>query len=155
MSLSTDTSLLTALLDLELVVLLRDAIRTADLSSGAGANASSSVGSTPALPPAATYESTPSQVHEPHLNARPIIHITDKIEPRFAYHQAVDCRPFCPCPPVVCEDSKITPSPIQSPWAVMPWQFPPAPVLKIKLVTLRPDNTGVGPYKGSVLDCVI
>src|SRR5437867_3758963 len=76
MGIDSGVNLLVASVDLQLVRLLRDAIRTADLSSGKGGGPLGSVGIGP----------RPTATPTPRINSRPVIHPTVRIEPRMSAH---------------------------------------------------------------------
>jgi hypothetical protein len=144
-SLATQASLIVATLDLELVRLIRGAMRTADLASARGSRA--------LLTPTDRFEPRKVLHPEPRFEPRRVIHPTPRFEPRPVERTAKtspDCVPLCsaPCCP---ETSHITPSPIQPPWKVLPWENPPPPAQVIKVVIHRPDNE----CKGSIIDCFI
>ena len=143
MGIDSGVNLLVASLDLQLVRLLRDAIRTADLSSGKGAGIGGAAGVGP----------RPVATPTPRIESRPVIHPTLRIEPRMSAH------PVKPEPPVDVvvisthepEQSRIKQSPIQPPWKVLPWEKPSEPEPKLKVIQRRPDV----PVKGTVFDVFI
>jgi hypothetical protein len=144
--------LLVAGLDLQLVRLLRGAIRTADIASGRGQPVSG-LGPAPTPPPVLHVH--PDAVYEPRRH----IHPEPRVEPRRVIHPPPRVEP---CPPILacsapCEPFEIKPAPvahpsrIQPPWRVLPWQtpVPPRPVLKV--VIRRPDIV----RRGQLLDVFI
>ena len=141
--LENNASLLVASLDLQLVRLLRDAIRTADLSSGAGA---------PGFGPAAVVEPRPRHHPDPLIEPRPRVRPTPRFEPRPVIHptprieaslnDAARVAPPDPCPPR---------SPLQPPWKVLPWEQVVSPPALIKINVVRPDIH----HKGSLIDLFI
>ena len=144
MGLESNIALVVASLDLKLVQLLRDAIRTTDL---AGACASGgNLAPTPEFLPRRHFTPEPFIENRRHIHpqtlyeARPVIHPQPRVvEPP---------PPICPPPEPISHQSK---SPFVPPWKVMPWQNPPQPALKIKLIKLRPDIV----RKGSLIDCFL
>jgi hypothetical protein len=143
--LESNIALVVASLDLKLVQLLRDAIRTTDIA-GARANGRHIIDPEPEflprrhLTPTPVIESRPRIHPEPRYEARPVIHPEPRIVP--------PPPPICPPPETV---SHLTKSPFVPPWKVMPWENPPQPALKIKLIKLRPDIV----TKGSLIDCFL
>ena len=151
MGLDTAVSLIVASLDLQLVRLLRDAIRTTELSDPscacgpAGHPSHNSVGhqSRPVL--------TPEPVIEPplHLHSSPII------EPREVIRLDPEVLPPDPalCPDFTADFNRA--SPIEPPWKVLPWERaePPAcpPVKVVKRVLPPPDIA----HKGTLIDFFI
>jgi len=137
-------SLIVASSELKLVELLRDAIRTADLSSAK-------------VPGESTVESCPCQcdrfesqaVFEPRLHFRstPVYEPPQVIHPAPRLAPEPPCRAPAPCP----EHHKPIPNYIQPPWAILPWQTPPQPAAQIKVVVHRPDIVN----KGSLIDFFI
>ena len=147
MSLATNVSLIVAELDLKLVQLVRGAMRAADAASGKAGGLSACP-----IRPAAVFEPRPRLHPTPLIEPRPRIHPTPRFEPRPVIH-----------PQVVIEDSLVVacdgqgkkdtkhPSPIQPPWAVLPWQTPSQPKPIIKRFISRTDIK----TKGSLLDLFI
>jgi len=150
-SLASNVSLIVATLDLQLVRLLRDAIRTTDL---AGARQASRGDLT--LPPQ-TIEPRPHVHPEPVFDPRPVIHPTPRFEPRPVLHPIprLDPRNVIPAPPCECEEPHEHISPFQPPWRQLPWKPcleappPPPPVIKVKVY--RTDTIS----KGSLIDFFI
>ena len=142
--LESNIALVVASLDLKLVQLLRDAIRTTDL---AGARAGSgNLAPTPEFLPRRHFTPEPFIENRRHIHpqtlyeARPVIHPQARVvEPP---------PPICPPAEPIAHQSK---SPFVPPWKVMPWQNPPQPALKIKVIKLRPDIV----RKGSLIDCFL
>ena len=143
--LESNIALVVASLDLKLVQLLRDAIRTTDVA-GARANGRHLIEPEPEflprrhLTPTPVIEARPRIHPEPRYEARPVIHPEPRIVP--------PPPPICPAPEPV---SHLTKSPFVPPWKVMPWENPPQPALKIKVIKLRPDIV----TKGSLIDCFL
>ena len=140
-----NANLIIATLDLQLVKLLRGAIRTADLS-GSRADGRS-------LSPADTYSPRRVIHPEPRYEARPVIHPT----PRYAMVPVERMQRTNPdlIPPMAAtcapEPSHLTPSPIQPPWKTLPWENPPPAARVVKVFIHRPDIAS----KGSIIDCFI
>ena len=142
MGLESNIALVVASLDLKLVQLLRDAIRTTDL---AGARNNGSI--TPEVEILPRRHLVPTPLIEPRVHihpqtlyeARPVIHPQPRVEPP---------PPICPPAEPV---SHLTKAPFVPPWKVMPWENPPQPALKIKVIKLRPDIV----RKGSLIDCFL
>src|SRR3954454_16142638 len=143
--LESNIALVVASLDLKLVQLLRDAIRTTDIA-GARANGRHLIEPEPEFLP--RRHLTPTPVIEP----RPHIHPEPRYEARPVIHPEPRCvpppPPICPAPEPI---SHLTKSPFVPPWKVMPWENPPQPALKIKVIKLRPDIV----TKGSLIDCFL
>jgi hypothetical protein len=153
-SLNSYINAIVATAQLEVVQLVTQAIRTADISAGAQAGGPLGV----VVRPAAFYEARSAALHaEARIDERQAIYTRHAVrccEP--ADHQCKtrrSCEPFCvtdsqQAPTVV----HAPPSPIQPPWAVLPWPQNPALSVKvIKLITTRPDNA----CNGTILDCFI
>ncbi len=143
-SLPANVSLIVASLDLQLVRLLRSAIRTADRASnpcGCG--------------PAARFE--PRQVihSTPRYEPRPVLPPTPRFEPRCIERPLKTCLDpdlrSAPCAPDAPQATHIAKSPIQPPWKTLPWENPPPPAKVVKIIIRRPDNLS----KGSIIDCFI
>jgi hypothetical protein len=137
--LSNNVSLLVANLDLRLVQMLRQAMRTADISAAASAGAGHAVvDHSPARAatrtilkvekekiPAATFEPCPKNHAHPRL---------------------AELQPYTQTRPVLPMDSKFT---IQAPWKVLPWPKQIRPTLPpgqhvIKNGAYRADESSVG-----------
>jgi hypothetical protein len=140
--LESNIALVVASLDLKLVQLLRQAIRVTDL---AGAKENGSLTPTISILPRRHIEPTPLIVPRRHIHPqtlyepRPVIHPRPRVEP---------APPICPPPETCCHQSK---SPFVPPWKVMPWENPPQPALKVKVIKLPPDIV----RKGSLIDCFL
>jgi hypothetical protein len=142
---SNNVALLLAALDLKLVQLVRGAMRAADEAAG------KELGALVREP-----EFQPRQVihPEPRYEPRPVIHPEPRYEPRPVIHPAprvVEPPPAVCCPPGPEHKPRITPSPFVPPWKVLPWENPPQPLLKVKVIKLKPDIV----RKGSLIDCFI
>ena len=141
MSLETNVSLIVATLDLQLVKLLRGAIRAADTASARENHGSS----------AAIFEPRRVIHPEPRYEPRQVIHPTPRFDARpieRLHKTSPDLIPSCSvtCAP---EPSHITRSPIEPPWKKLPWENPAPPAQVIKVFTHRPDNS----CKGTIIDC--
>lgn len=140
-----------ATLDLQLVRLLRDAMRVADVSS-AKDNCCGPLRNDfrcdrfeqrPVIHPEPRYERRQVIHPEPRYEPRPVIHPTPRIE-----EQNNCCPPPPCCEPDPCEKTK---SPLLPPWKTLPCDIKvPAPV-QIKIVVQRPDIH----HKGSLIDLFI
>lgn len=157
MGLEAVASLVVATLDLQVVRLLRDAIRTTELS-----------GQTPPLDPAGVpVDGPPPPVR--HLHPEPVVeptrhlHPPPIVEPREVIHLAPRILPPNPigCPPCDGADPCARDghkSPVEPPWKVVPWdprfaaaRQPPAPAKVVKLVIRPPDSS----HKGTLIDFFI
>jgi hypothetical protein len=147
--LEATASLLVAAADLKLVRLLRDAIRTADLSSRPGGACLSPIGT---IPQAASFEGRRILHPEPRFLPRPVIHPTPRFEPRPVVHPTP--REVPPLPPP-CDDAAPCPikrhSPLDPPWKMAVRELPVPPALKLKVVVHRTDVV----HKGSLIDLFI
>ena len=148
----SSVNLLVASLDLKLVRLLREAMRAADDRGGVDRNS--------LIGPAAMVEPRPQIRPEPVVEPRLHHHPEPVFEPRPVHRPAEPSAtpPTCGCPAsaeLPRAEVKLSGSPIQPPWKVLPWQNPPAerprPVQKVKLVIGRPDICN----KGGVIDFFI
>lgn len=154
MDLATTASLIVATFDLAVVRSIRDAIRTADISSGRQQPVS---GLGPAPNPEPRRHIHPEPVYEP----RPHIHPTPKFEERTIYYsvrfkpcgdsiQPPICAPVIPidvAPAVKCP----TECPLPPIWATLPpvpERAPASPSRVIKMVVTRSDIE----IRGAVLD---
>ena len=142
--LPSNVSLLVASLDLQLVRLLRGAIRAADQASRPA------VGN---ITPAAVIEPRPRHRPDPLIEPRPRIRPTPRFEPRPVFHTTKrleaalnDAARGAPapdrCPPATLK------SPFPPPWKVPPPDCVPAPRPLLKINTRRLDTTN----KGSLVD---
>jgi hypothetical protein len=148
-------SLVVATFELKEVQLVRDAIRTADISSGKGQPVSK-------IGPAPNNFDRRFHFHpEPKIEPRRHIHPEPVIEPRRHIRPPDRFEPSGPRrvePPDVVVIPVPVPCPkrghtIQPPWKVLPWQQEPAPRVapKIKVVVKPPDIA----LKGTLIDCFI
>lgn len=152
MGLESSVGLIVATLDLQLVRLLRGAMRGED-GDGFGPGARRLIHPGPGIE--ARKRITPESVIEP----RPRIHPQPKFEPRPVL-RAEHVPPAVACPtcdgPASAEKSSAPSSPVQPPWRVLPWdqRYPRTPrvvVRKIKVSVARPDIV----CKGSLIDLFI
>ena len=152
-ALAGNVQVLTAALDLKLVTLLRGAMRAADIASGR-MEPVSQLGPAPTPPPPLGLN--PEPVFEPRLHIHPtpvfeprqVIHLTPRVQqpPPITLPASIQIEPApCGC------GSGHSSSPIQPPWAIMPWQNPVPPAPKVKVVKVRPDIIS----KGSLIDFFI
>jgi hypothetical protein len=135
-------SLIVAASDLEVVRLIRGAIRAADIASGKGCGV---------LTPEPIIEPRRRFHPEPEILPRRRIHPTPRFEPRPVYHPTprLECSP----PPAPCDPPlpPHCPCPIQPPWKQLVWQTPIPPRATLKVVQYKTDI----PHKGSLLDVFI
>ena len=147
MALDARIDLLVAALDLKLVRLLRDAIRTTAEAAGRGQSVSG-------LGPAPNNflgrrRIEPTPVIEPRKRIEP----TPRIEPRTVIHltpRVVEPPPLV-CPPAEPEKCRIGKSGLVPPWKVLPWERPVEPAIIVKVIKRNPDIV----RKGSLIDCFI
>lgn len=147
MGLEANVSLIVTTLDLQLVRLLRDAMKTTPTAatlSGA------------ALQPADRFEPRPHLHPQPAIESRPHIRPAPRFEPRPVVHPIRRAVPLPQCagaPPAgVAAPAKPTlPNPIQPPWKLLAWRTPIPPKPQIKVTIYRPDIVS----KGSLLDFFI
>jgi hypothetical protein len=142
----SSASLVVASLDLQLVRLLRDAIRTADIHGGKFCGGDRGVIRSCDILPRRPI--TP----EPKILPRRRIHPTPRFEPRPVIHPTPRAEPQAP---IAASDPQNPPvrtvSPIQPPWKQFVWQTPLAPPPILKVVRYKTDI----PHKGSLLDLFI
>jgi hypothetical protein len=136
---------LVATFDLEVVQLLRDAIRTTEAAGALEGRT---------LQPAAVYEPRrhfqPDPVVDPrrHLAAGAVIQRAGVVRAG----ESVLKTDACEAPPAAPQLAMTpTPSPIQPPWKTVPWEDGPRPA-PLKITIVRPD---ILISKGSVLDLFI
>jgi hypothetical protein len=150
-ALDARVELLVAALDLKLVQLLRDAIRTTAAAGGRG-GAASGLGPAPntgvgGVVPRKRVEP------EPVIEPRKRIHPTPRFEPRpviYLTPRVVEPPPAV-CPPAEPEKARIGKSFLVPPWKVLPWEQPPSPPISIKVIRRKPDIV----RKGTLIDCFI
>jgi hypothetical protein len=142
--------LITATLDLQLVRLLRQAMRTADIASGK-CQPIVALGPAPNCPVAHDH---PIVEPTPRFEPRPVIHPTPRFEPRPRIHPSEAPRPKLIPVDVIAipvEEAHAAKSPIEPPWKVLPWQNPPPMAPRLK-VLIRPVDVC---RKGSILDVFV
>ena len=138
-------SLAVASLDLRVVQLLRDAIRTADIAGGkfGGLPLTVSGSSINAIAlPRDRFEPTP------HIEPRTTIHPTPRFEPRPVFHERID---IAVAPSDTCgktELAAVDRTPLPPPWRTPVWETPIQPAPKVKLHIHRTDVHN----KGSLID---
>jgi hypothetical protein len=139
--------LVVAAMDLEVVRLLRDAIRTADLSHGGQEGPLGTI----VKPPFARRD----HFHpEPRFEPRPVVHPTPRFEPRPVIHptprigadKPCPIAAYKPCPAPVAKE--VNEGPLPPPWRMPAWKIPlpPAPVVKVHIHRTDVHN------KGSLID---
>ena len=148
-SIDARVDLVVAALDLKVVRLVRDAIRTADLSAG---GVPGPLGTVVFRNAAARARVIP----EPRFEPRVVYHPQPRFEPRQTIHPQATYAPapLIEQPPtVLCEPEQPVRNrcPIQPPWRVLPWEIPAQPAPKVKVVVVRPDIVS----KGSLIDFFI
>lgn len=139
-NLAASATLITATLDLQLVRLLRQA---------AGAP-----GGGPIVPigPAPTPEPRPHIHPTPYFEPRPHIEPSPHFEPRRVYHpEKIEPQVCPPAAPAEPETPRVAKSPLEPPWKLLPWKYPPPPPAVLKVV-LHPTDV---PKKGTVFDVFI
>ncbi|HWE94819.1 MAG TPA: hypothetical protein VG269_12715 [Tepidisphaeraceae bacterium] len=157
--LATNASLIVAALDLQVVQLLRAAIRTADLqsladrqSSPAASTAAQSAGHSHRRGGDCYCESqrseccNPAYCCSPVYSSRRVLHPTPRVDLHCAPRLALD-RHEKVAEPVTAA----TPSPIQAPWKTLAWKDTPRVTMKVKMVQRRTDIIN----KGSLIDYFI
>jgi hypothetical protein len=142
---ASNVSLIVASLDLQVVRLLRAAIKNADAASSPARHTG--------LAPAATFERRRVIHPEPRYEPRRVIHPTPRFEPRPVERTQKACADLLPPCSATCapEASHITKSPIEPPWKKLPWENPPSPPRVIKVIIRKSDIAS----KGSIIDCFI
>jgi hypothetical protein len=147
--LDANVALLVAALDLKVVQLLRDAIRTTAAAAGEGQSA------TPLGPAPSDVQPRRRYEPEPYIEPRKRIEPTPYIEPRerITPQPRVELAPvdYCcgPCEPAPRREAK--PVVFQPPWRSMPVENSAQPATKVKVIKIRPDIV----RKGSLIDCFI
>jgi hypothetical protein len=126
----------TAALDLHVVRLLRAAMASAD-KGACGGPAGLRVHPQPRIDPRPVIHPTPR------INPRPVVHPTPRIEGRLV-HRPTNIEPPAPVAPIECETPRITQSPIQPPWKVLPWNQLPPPKPPLKVCVKPPDVVRTG-----------
>ena len=148
-----NAALLVAALDLDLVQLLRGAMRTADIASGRP-QAVSELGPAP-TPLRDRFEREPvfeqrRVIHpEPRFAPRQIIHPQKQFLPPLKVQPEAVEPPTCSCCCIVTKPE--VESPLAPPWRQPIWATPIPPTPKVKIVKIRPDIIN----KGSLIDFFI
>ena len=137
-SFETTALLLTAAADLSVVKLIRDAIRTADLSTAAR------LGAERAIEPADRFEPRPVIHPTPRYLPRPVVHPTPLIEPRPVLHPAPRVEPE---PPIEGTPTH-KPFAVQPPWKTLPFPADECVPAKVKVFVKPPDTH----HKGLLID---
>ena len=138
-SLESTALLLAAAADLSVVRLIRDAIRTADLSAGAAAGHCDCIGH-----PADRYEPRPVVHPTPHYDPRPVLHPTPFIAARPVLHPTPRVEPE---PPIQGAPTH-KPFAVQPPWKTLPFPAAEHAPAKVKVVVKPPDTH----HKGLLID---
>jgi hypothetical protein len=133
-------------MDLQVVRLLRDAIRTADLAGGR------------VEPAALAAFRSRAVVHpEPRFEPRPVVHPTPRFEPRPVLHPRPRVEFEMQTPPAEagrtegCDCPHSVERSLPAPWSEPWWEKPVTPAPKVKLYIHRTDLMN----KGSLLDFFI
>ena len=154
-SAADNAALLVAALDLNLVQLLRGAMRAADIASGR-TEPVSALGPAP-TPPPDRFD------REPVFQPRKVYHPEPKVEPRQLISIDAVKRQSAPAKievksepletqPCCCDTIKPeVESPLAPPWRQPIWATPVPPTPKVKIVKIRPDIIN----KGSLIDFFI
>lgn len=157
MTLADTASLAIASLDLKLVQDLIGAMRAAD-KGAAQAASSSPLPPIPAPPP--QQRDHPERVFKPVVAPRPVVHPSPYYELRRARQPMLHALPrlaLTTAPGIGCAagcqatDGREDKSPVQPPWAVLPWQESAKPAAQVKVVVYRTDILS----KGSLIDMFI
>jgi hypothetical protein len=146
-SLDSRVSLVVASLDLQLTRLLRQAIRSADVSSGRGQPATA-LGPAPTAPPVL---GAGASIHpNPEIEPRPRIEPAPRFEPRpivgLCPCDSRDVNPSLP-PPEIPRDPEVprlVRSPLEPPWKQLPWENPAPLPPKVKVIVKPPDLQKTG-----------
>lgn len=152
MGLDSSVGLVVATLDLQLVKLLRAAMRP---GGGGPAGGVGLIHPQPVVEPRRRIEPEPVIEPRPHVRPEPVFEPRETI-PFGPVRPACcgRCEPVAPTEPV--EKSPHSSSPVEPPWKVLPWEDRPLPapvpvVPKIKVIQAPPDID----CKGSVIDLFI
>jgi hypothetical protein len=145
MGLASNVAALVATFDLEVVRLLRDAMRPADLAAAQALKQRT-------LPPAAIYERRELIRRDVAIQCRqpkcPPANEASSPQARSVQKPQNMCMSHPPPPP---PEMTPTDSPIQPPWKTLVWENKPA-VAPVKITIIRPD---IVISKGSILDLFI
>jgi hypothetical protein len=147
--LETQASFVVAAMDLEVVRLLRGAIRAADLSAGGQKGPLGTIVSAPLCCRRDRF--CPDPIIEPRRRIQP----TPRYEPRRVIHPTTrdaSAGPCCHCPPPPCPTAPVSKpageGPLPPPWRMPAWKIPvpAAPVVKVHIHRTDVHN------KGSLID---
>ena len=128
-----------ASLDLKLVQLLRQAMQGVPGAAGTTITPANRIEPRPVVHPAPRIEPRPTIHPAPHFEDR-LVYRPNRIEPSLAISAPTD--------PELPRTAK---SPIQPPWKILPWQNPPPPQPKLKIVFKPPDLLA----KGTIFDVFV
>ena len=153
MGLESPVGLVVAALDLKLVRLVRAAMNGGLAPGGIGPGRR--IEPEPVFEPRRRIEPEPQFEPRPHVRPEPVFEPREKLR---GGAPALDCCDACACPTPTEPTEKAThsPSPIEPPWKVRPWEemrdaAVAPPVRKIKVIQVRPDIQ----CKGTVIDLFI
>ena len=147
MDLGTQASLIVATLDLELVRLIRGAIRAADIASGKFGSCGPPLNGCSTGAINAVAKPRDRFVPTPRFEPRKVHHPTPRFEPRFVFHNRIDID-------VAASDTSspavhsVNRSRLPAPWQMPVWNLPVQPAPKVKVHIHRTDVHN----KGSLLD---
>lgn len=139
--------LVVAALDLQLVRLVRDAIRTADIAGGKVG----SFGRLPlGVPVPVNVVALPRDRFEPapHIESRKTIHPTPRFEPRPVFHERIDIGVSASDTSEKAELAAVDRTPLPPPWRMPVWNLAIQPASKVKVHIHRTDVHN----KGSLID---
>ena len=152
MGLDSSVGLIVATLDLQLVKLLRAAMRP---GAGGLAGEAGLIHPRPVIEPRRRIEPEPAFEPRPRVRPEPVFEPREKLAFGPVRPECCErCAPVTPTEPV--EKSPHSSSSIEPPWKVLPWEDRPLPgpvrvVPKIKVIRNPPDID----CKGSVIDLFI
>jgi hypothetical protein len=137
-------SLAVASLDLQVVRLLRDAIRTADIAGGKFCDSPVGISGhvNAIILPRDRFEPTP------HIEPRKTIHPTPRFEPRPVFHERIDIDVSPSDTSGKSELAAVDRTPLPPPWRMPVWKMPLQPAAKVKVHIHRTDVHN----KGSLID---
>lgn len=136
--LESTAALIAAASDLQVVRLLRDAMRAADAAAGPVGPAGG-IAPRRSAHPAPRFEPRPVHEPSPRIEPRDTVELTPRLELAPAPSPEQAPKPPCRKPP------------IEPPWRILPWEMPLQPPPKVKLIIQRPDIVS----KGSLIDFFI
>lgn len=143
MRVESNIAAVVAALDLKLVRLIRDA-----MADGPGPGGIAGVHQ-----PDPTIEPRHSVTPEPDIAPRRTVHPEPRFEPRAVIHPDPEVEPVPPLYAGPCESERAgrANSPVEPPWAVLPWEQPlpvtAPPPSRVKAARVRPDIA-----KGRLID---